>query len=131
MVRCLLGDLNCGASACNDVLANILLHSIFSTSEFVASSSGEFRPFLEELAMTQQFDDFVTRRMYNASNEADIIFFDQSIDAKKNRSRRKFKKVDTPFLHSASAHRDLKLVQAVEPNAEDLPSLPDDGKAYI
>ena len=69
---------------------------------------------------TQQFDDFITKRMFNAEKAPDVIFFDQSIEAKSNRSRRKFKKVDTPFLHSANAHRELKLVQAVEPSREGL-----------
>jgi hypothetical protein len=100
----------------------------FKIDEFIQASSSEFRPFIEELVMTQQFDDFITKRMFDAKKAPDVIFFDQSIEAKKNRSRRKFKKVDTPFLHSASAHRDLKRVQAVEPTCEGLPPLNDGGK---
>eukprot|EP00956_Cyclotella_meneghiniana_P035000 scaffold110197_cov67-Cyclotella_meneghiniana.AAC.1 len=100
----------------------------FKIDEFVQASSADFRPFIEELTMTQQFDDFITKRMFDAKKAPDVIFFDQSIEAKKNRSRRKFKKVDTPFLHSASAHRDLKLVQAVEPTCEGLALLPDGGR---
>jgi hypothetical protein len=102
--------------------------SRFKIDEFIQASSSEFRPFIEELVMTQQFDDFITKRMFDAKKAPDVIFFDQSIEAKKNRSRRKFKKVDTPFLHSASAHRDLKRVQAVEPTCEGLPPLNDGGK---
>jgi len=93
----------------------------FQTDEFVAAAPSEFQPFLEELAMTQQFDDFVTRKMHNAADAPDIKFFDQSIDAKRNRSKLRVKKKETPFLHSASAHRDLKRVQAVEPRGEGLP----------
>jgi pentatricopeptide repeat protein len=52
----------------------------------------------------------------------DLIFFDQSIDAKLNRSRLKLKKVDTPFLQSAQIHKTLKSFKAVEPNAADLPT---------
>jgi hypothetical protein len=100
----------------------------FKIDEFIQASSSEFRPFIEELVMTQQFDDFITKRMFDAKKAPDVIFFDQSIEAKKNRSRRKFKKVDTPFLHSASAHRDLKRVQAVEPTCEGLPPLNEGGK---
>jgi hypothetical protein len=102
--------------------------SRFKIDEFIQASSSEFRPFIEELVMTQQFDDFITKRMFDAKKAPDVIFFDQSIEAKKNRSRRKFKKVDTPFLHSASAHRDLKRVQAVEPTCEGLPPLNEGGK---
>eukprot|EP00584_Thalassiosira_punctigera_P013134 CAMPEP_0172562924 /NCGR_PEP_ID=MMETSP1067-20121228/98930_1 /TAXON_ID=265564 ORGANISM="Thalassiosira punctigera, Strain Tpunct2005C2" /NCGR_SAMPLE_ID=MMETSP1067 /ASSEMBLY_ACC=CAM_ASM_000444 /LENGTH=259 /DNA_ID=CAMNT_0013353253 /DNA_START=1 /DNA_END=777 /DNA_ORIENTATION=+ len=58
----------------------------FLAEEFVQSQPPEFEPFLEELIGTQQFDDFITRRMYNAGDAPDIKFFDQSIDAKRNRS---------------------------------------------
>lgn len=113
---------------CSSVLKHLCRCQYFDGlcfhAEFVQASNAEFRPFLEELTMTQQFDDFVTKRMFDAKKAPDVIFFDQSIEAKKNRSRRKFKKVDTPFLHSASAHRDLKRVQAVEPTCEGLPPLP-------
>ncbi|KAL9180662.1 hypothetical protein ACHAXT_011115 [Thalassiosira profunda] len=93
----------------------------FGKDEFVLAAPSEFQPFLEELAITQQFDDFVTRKMHNADDAPDIKFFDQSIDAKKNRSKLRMKKKETPFLVSASAHRDLKQVKAVAPNAEGLP----------
>lgn len=68
------------------------------------------------------FDAFITRRIYNAGNEPDVTFFDQSIDAKKNRSKLRLKKTDTPFLHSANAHRVMKHINAIEPNKNDLPS---------
>jgi len=103
----------------------------FRAEDFVLAQSPDFQPFLEELIGTQQFDDFVTKRMYNAGNAPDVTFFDQSIDAKKNRSKLKFKKVETPFLHSASAHKDLKSADAVEPTAEGLPPLPEGQTAYM
>merc|ERR1719253_466784 len=94
----------------------------YKTEEFVASAPAEFRPFLEELVQTQQFDDFMTRKMHNADDAPDVKFFDQSIDAKRNRSRLKLKKKETPFLHSACAHRDLKQIDAVPPNRAGLPA---------
>ena len=94
----------------------------FQTEEFVMSQRHDFQPFLEELTCTQQFDDFITKRIYNAANEPDVTFFDKSIDAKKNRSVLKIKKVDTTFLHSASAHRELQQYFAMEPNRQGLPS---------
>ncbi|KAL7555194.1 hypothetical protein ACHAWF_018944 [Thalassiosira exigua] len=93
----------------------------FLVDEFVQSQLPDFQPFLEELVGTQMFDDFVTRRMYNAGDAPDVKFFDQSIDAKKNRSKLKLKKKETPFLHSAIAHRDLKKVDAIQPNRANLP----------
>ena len=99
----------------------------YNSEEFVHAAPSDFQPFLSELAMTQQFDDFISRRMYNASDDPGMKFFDQSVDAKKNRSMLKLKKVDTHFLHSAKARRDLKNVKAVYPSREDLP---DEKKAY-
>ncbi|KAL7534715.1 hypothetical protein ACHAXR_007621, partial [Thalassiosira sp. AJA248-18] len=93
----------------------------FLTESFVQSQLPDFHPFLEELIGTQQFDDFVTRRMYNAVDAPDVKFFDQSIDAKRNRSKLKLKKKETPFLHSAMAHRDLNQIDAIQPNRANLP----------
>jgi len=96
----------------------------FLSDEFVNSQRPDFRPFLEELIGTQQFDDFVSRRMYNAADAPDVKFFDQSIEAKKNRSKLKLKKVETPFLNAASAHRDLKQIDAIDPNKKKVPPPP-------
>eukprot|EP00986_Skeletonema_menzelii_P008652 scaffold3743_cov155-Skeletonema_menzelii.AAC.7 len=96
----------------------------FLTDEFVNSQRQDYRPFLEELVGTQQFDDFVSRRMYNAADAPDVKFFDQSIEAKKNRSKLKLKKVETPFLNAASSHRDMKQIEAIEPNKKKVPPPP-------
>ena len=93
----------------------------FQTEEFVAAAPLDFQPFLQELTLSQQFDDFTTRKMHNAEDAPDIKFFDQSVDAKKNRSILRLKKKETPFLHAACAHRELKRIKAVEPNSKDLP----------
>ena len=93
----------------------------FQSTEFVNSQLPDYQPFLEELIGTQQFDDFVTRRMYNACKAPDVTFFDQSIDAKRNRSKLNLKKVRTNFLHSANAHRNLKQIDAIPPNKANLP----------
>ena len=93
----------------------------FLTEEFLQSQLPDFHPFLEELVGTQMFDEFITRRMYNSGDAPDIVFFDQSIDAKRNRSKLKLKKKETPFLHSASAHRKMKQIKAIEPNRDNIP----------
>jgi pentatricopeptide repeat protein len=92
----------------------------FERDEFIASQKPEYFSYLSELFSTQQFDDFITKRMYSAQLP-DIIFFDQSIDAKLNRSRLKLKKVHTPFLQSAQTHKQLETFVAVEPNTSNLP----------
>jgi len=102
---------------------------VFNKEDFIASQKPENQPFLAELCETQQFEDYVTKRLYSPG-EPDVIFFDQSIDAKLNRSRLKLRKVDTPFLQSAKAHKVLKKVNAVEPSTEDLP-LRENGTPYV
>ncbi|CAB9497973.1 DENN domain-containing protein 5B [Seminavis robusta] len=92
---------------------------VFRKEDFIASQKPENQPFLAALCETQQFEDYITKRLYSPG-EPDVIFFDQSIDAKLNRSRLKLRKVDTPFLQSAKAHKVLKKVQAVEPSTEGL-----------
>lgn len=87
----------------------------------MSAASRDFRPFLEELTLTQQFDDFVTKRMYS-SLEPDVIFFNQSIDAKKNRSILNRKKADVDYLNAANAHKDLQQYVAIPPNSSNVPS---------
>ena len=96
------------------------LKPTFDRIGFLAGQKPESAEFLVEMCMTQQFDDFLTRRMYSPG-EPDLVFFDQSIDAKLNRSRLRLRKLDTPFLHSAKAHKELKKLRAVEPSGDGLP----------
>ena len=103
----------------------------FMADEFVASQRLDFQPFLQELVSTQMFDAFITKRIYNAGKAPDVTFFDQSIDAKKNRSKLHLKKTDTPFLHSANAHRVMKRIDAIEPNNTNLSSDDDNAGEYM
>lgn len=89
----------------------------FKTEEFVSSQRADYRYFLREFCSTQQFDCFVTKRMYEPKSP-DVIFFDQSITAKKNRSKMTLKKKDTAFLISAKARRKLRPIELVQPSCE-------------
>lgn len=91
----------------------------FDRVGFIAAQKVDGAPFLVEMCMTQQFDDFMTRRMYSP-REPDLVFFDQSIDAKLNRSKLKLRKLETPFLQSAKAHKDLTKFKALEPSGDGL-----------
>merc|ERR1712003_78594 len=82
---------------------------------FIEAQKSSFRPFLQHFCRTQLLDDFITKVMYSPT-EGDIMFFNQSITAKSNRSKMTFKKKATPFLRSATAHKVLKKIDAVEPN---------------
>ena len=76
----------------------------FQTKLFISRQPFDARPFLKQFCSSQLFDSFVTKCVYDPSR-SDIIFFDQSIDAKKNRSMLKMKKLETPFLKSACINR--------------------------
>jgi len=89
----------------------------FKTQAFIDSQKADYRHFLREFCETQQFDCFVTKRMYEP-NAPDIIFFEQSITAKKNRSKMTVKKRETAFLISAKAHRRLRTVEVSQPSDE-------------
>jgi hypothetical protein len=92
----------------------------FDTNGFILSQKKLYESYLSELCATQQFDEFITKRLYSPELP-DIIFFDQSIDAKLNRSRLKLRKTETPFLQSAKTHKKLEKFVAVEPSTELLP----------
>ena len=86
----------------------------FNTKKFIKAQRSVFRPFLKEFCSTQQFDGFITKRLEHRF-DPDVVFFDQSIQAKMNRSKMTLKKKQTPFLRSAQAHKRLKSIEAVQP----------------
>ena len=89
----------------------------FKTKEFISSQKTDHRFFLREFCATQQFDCFLTKRMFEPG-APDVLFFDQSITAKRNRSKMTFKKKETPFLLSAKAHKGLRSVEVPQPKNE-------------
>ena len=92
----------------------------FDQVGFMASCRADNVAMMTQFCQTQHYHDFLARRMYSPG-EPDLVFFDQSIDAKLNRSRMKLKKLETPFLHAAKVHKDLTKLPAVPPNEEHLP----------
>jgi hypothetical protein len=50
------------------------------------------------MAETQLFSQFIDMRTIEINHDPDVIFFDESIDAKMNRYTFRFRYVDTPFL---------------------------------
>ncbi len=89
----------------------------FRTKEFINSQRPDFKPFLKMFVDTQHFDVFITKRMHN-KNEADVVLFDECIQAKRNRSKMVMKKKRTPFLQSAKAQKQLRTVDAAKPSLE-------------
>ena len=55
---------------------------------------------MAELLRTQLFASFIDERVVVNTEDLDVLYFEQSIDSKKNRSRFTLTKRDTPFLDS-------------------------------
>ena len=100
-------------------------HPTFHSESFIKLQKTDLQPFLQDFTQTQMFDGFIAKRLVNPG-EPDCIFFDQSIDEKKNRSKLKINKTETPFLLSTKSHKALKTFYAVEPNLQGILSSSDE-----
>ena len=75
----------------------------FRDADFLASSPADWREFLQPLLDSQAFHQFVDLRLSRSGwTDPEIIFFDESIDAKINRYTFRLHKHDTPFLTNES-----------------------------
>ena len=98
----------------------------FRFDEFLAEQPADARAFLEELVATQMFSQFVDERalqFVSGDKLRDVVFFDESIDAKMNRYMFRLHSIDTPFL-LATADKHAKTYVPPTPNAEGLPAPP-------
>jgi len=73
-------------------------HQLFRKRAFLQATPREARPFLAAFVDTQMFNVFIEKRMYGSGSDHDHVLFDQSMDAKANRSALRLHKRPTPFL---------------------------------
>lgn len=71
---------------------------LFRKHAFLQSTPKEARRFLASFVETSMLDSFIERRVYAAGNDHDHVLFDESMDAKANRSALRLHKRPTPFL---------------------------------
>ncbi|KAI8335808.1 AEX-3 domain-containing protein [Chlamydoabsidia padenii] len=71
----------------------------FSKDAFLKHSDKETRAYLSTLAGSQMFTQFITDRLSKPKNDPEILMFDEFIKLKRNRSKLKFVKEETPFLN--------------------------------
>lgn len=77
----------------------------FRFNQFVNDQNADWQPLLKEIVKTQAFTQFVDDRLEVDQLDRDIIFFDESIEAKLNRYTFKRRTIDTPFLlHERDKH---------------------------
>ena len=96
----------------------------FRFDDFLTEQPADARPFLEELLATQMFSQFVDERalqFVSGDKLRDVVFFDESIDAKMNRYMFKLHNIDTPFLLDTT-DKHAKTYVPPTPNADGLPA---------
>ncbi|KAI7866235.1 hypothetical protein BDF14DRAFT_1728679 [Spinellus fusiger] len=76
----------------------------FSKEKFLKPSDKDTRLYLSNIANSQMFNQFITDRLAKSSRDPEILFFDEYIKLKLNRSKLKFVKESTPFLNDDSYH---------------------------
>ncbi|KAJ3406407.1 hypothetical protein HDU80_011325 [Chytriomyces hyalinus] len=97
----------------------------FKKAEFLASVDRESRTYLTHLVETQNFVQFTLERIELPESNYEILFFEESIKAKLNRSKLKFSKETTPFLKDG-AYSIRATISALPPNMDGL----DPSKTY-
>ncbi|KAJ3226977.1 hypothetical protein HDU81_006988 [Chytriomyces hyalinus] len=93
----------------------------FKKAEFLASVDRESRAYLTHLVETQNFVQFTLERIELPESNYEILFFEESIKAKLNRSKLKFSKETTPFLKDG-AYSIRATISALPPNMDGLDS---------
>jgi hypothetical protein len=88
------------AAAAFDAPAVLARNRRFDKEGFLGTVPADSRALAEQLLTTQAFANFIDDRIQPDSDSIDVVFLDESIDAKLNRSRFTFTKRDTPFLDS-------------------------------
>lgn len=71
----------------------------FRFNDFLQNSPSEWTNYLSEFIRSQSFSLFVEERVMLTKLDKNVLFFDESIDAKQNRYLFHTTKIDTPFLN--------------------------------
>ena len=98
----------------------------FDKQGFLKSNAASNHAFLKQFLETQAFQAFVELRTHPNPNDTDVLYFDESITAKKNRSRFQVKKHATPFLNDKT-HSITKVFVSPSPDLSGLP----ESKEYL
>lgn len=72
------------------------------------------------LVETQAYAQFILDRIESPEDDYEVLFFDESIKQKMNRSRMRFTKQQTPFLNETT-YQISNSITALSYNTENLP----------
>ncbi|KND02343.1 uncharacterized protein SPPG_02814 [Spizellomyces punctatus DAOM BR117] len=70
----------------------------FRKDEFLATCDKEAKPFMTQFVETQAFAQFTLDRVERPESDYEVLFFDECIKEKRNRSKLRIGKESTPFL---------------------------------
>ncbi|ORY28412.1 DENN-domain-containing protein [Rhizoclosmatium globosum] len=107
------------SEAANIVGLDLMPEDWFRKADFLASADRETRAYLTHIVETQNFVQFTLERVELPESDYEILFFDESIKAKLNRSKLKFSKETTPFLKDG-AYSIRATITALAPNLDGL-----------
>ncbi|KAJ3039373.1 hypothetical protein HDV00_012249 [Rhizophlyctis rosea] len=91
----------------------------FRKEDFLSCSDKDCRPFMSQLVETQAFTQFTLDRLERPETDFEVLFFDESVKEKRNRSKLRFSKDTTPFLKE-TAYDVAATVDVVGVNLEGL-----------
>jgi hypothetical protein len=93
----------------------------FKKDEFIGMADKECRPFYTLFLDSHAFTQFIVERVEREESDFEILFFDEALKAKRNRSKFKRQKETTPFLQDQT-YAVTQTIYALEPNMEGLSS---------
>lgn len=92
---------------------------VFRQEPFIAEFDSDSKPFIRQIVQSQAFSQFVLERLERSETDYEILFFDESIKAKLNRSKLRFSKELTPFLKDDS-YQITSSISCLTPNYDNL-----------
>ncbi|PKC07971.1 DENN-domain-containing protein [Rhizophagus irregularis] len=106
------------------------INELFRKDLFLKTLDKDEKAFLSNLIDSQSFSQFITERAIRKSEDYDILYFDEIIKAKLNRSKLKLSKELTSFLDDSSFDVS-QTIRAMKPNEEGLDELGFEGYIYL
>ncbi len=92
----------------------------FEKSEFLSEFDSDSRIFMSVLIDTQAYAQFILDRLERPEDDYEILYFDESIKQKLNRSRMRFTKELTPFLDETTFQIST-CVESIPYNLDNMP----------
>ncbi|TPX33374.1 hypothetical protein SmJEL517_g03709 [Synchytrium microbalum] len=100
---------------------DLTMEEWFKKEDFLAAVERETKTFMTMLVDTQAFAQFTLDRIERPETDHEILFFDECIKAKLNRSQLRIKKEATPFLTDPT-YAITQTFAALAPSIEDIDS---------